>query len=127
MRALCVVILGLITMGLGSTQATLQAQDKVIGAIWEVWFKDPKTGKYQNAGFYRCTIDGKVYRDGKVIGSHKNTNLDNVEITITDLPKAQNNGVLKATKVTKAGTAWEGVHTIKSGAEIPIRMRLKAD
>ncbi len=127
MRASCVVILGLITMGLGSSQATLQAQDKVIGAVWEVWVKDAKTGKYQSVGLYRCNVDGKVYRDGKVVGSHKNTSMENVEITISNAPNAKSNGVTKTSKVTKTGTLWEGVHTTKDGTEIPIRMKLIAD
>lgn len=120
------IVLLLLLFGLVQTGTVSRAQDQVVGAIWEVWVKNPKTGKYDRFGLMRCTTDGKVFKDGKIIGSHKNTDQD-VEITIDNAPNAFNNGTSKATRVTKNGTAWEGVHTRKDGTEVPIRFRLIKD
>lgn len=103
------------------------AADTVIGAIWDVHWRNPDTDKYQNFGLIRCTTDGKVYRDGKVVGTHKNTGLEKVEINITDSGNPRFNGTSKATRVKKAGTIWEGVHKNPKGEELPIRMYLKKD
>jgi hypothetical protein len=117
--------LAVVTTFFGMNQ--LQSADKLIGAVWEVWAKNPKTEKYESRGLFRCTTDGKVFKDGKVIGTHKNTSLETIEITITDAPGPAANGVTKATKVAKNATLWEGVHENLKGEKIPIRFALKKD
>jgi hypothetical protein len=102
------------------------AQDKIIGAIWEIRVKLPGNDKYESKGFFRCTTDGKVYRDGELVGTHKNTGFEDVEITLTAAgPKV--NGVTKAKKVTKNGNGWEGVHTTNDNVKVPVRLLLKKD
>lgn len=103
-----------------------RAEDKIIGAVWQVTIKNDK-GKYVTFGLIRCTTDGKVFHDGKEVGTHKNTGLETVEITITNAANPLHNGVSKATKVAKDGTIWEGVHKRTDGKEIPARMQLKKD
>jgi len=103
------------------------SQDKVIGAIWDLHAKNPSTGKYESRGAFRCTVDGKVYKDGKIVGSHKTVSLETVEITITDAPNPRGNGTTKATRVTKTGSVWEGVHENLKGETVPVRLYLKKD
>jgi hypothetical protein len=102
-------------------------QDKVIGAIWELHAKNPSTGRYESRGAFRCTEDGKVYKDGKIVGTHKSVSLEAVEITITAAPNPRGNGTTKATRVTKTGSVWEGVHENLKGETIPVRLFLKKD
>jgi hypothetical protein len=104
------------------------AEDKYVGAIWSVKIKNEQTGEYDDLGLIRCTKDGKVYRDGKVIGSHKMTSLNNVEMEITAAKNPTNNGTWKANRVKKDGGVWGGVYTRKSdGKEFVVIMTLKAD
>lgn len=104
----------------------LRAEDKLIGAVWELHVKLPGKDKYESKGLLRCTTDGKVYRDGKVIGSHKNTGLDDIEIKIDGLDENWNS-VTTAKKVGKDGKSWEGVSKREKGDEVPVRLFLKKD
>ncbi len=103
------------------------AQDRVIGAIWDLHAKNPATGKYESRGAFRCTEDGKVYKDGKIVGTHKTVTLEAVEITISAAPNPRGNGTTKATRVTKTGSVWEGVHENLKGETVPVRLYLKKD
>lgn len=105
------------------------AEDKYVGAIWNVKYKSAQSGKYVDCGFFRCTTDGKVYRDGKVVGSHKTINLDNVEMEITGAKDpTRYNGTWKGIRVKKDGGVWEGVFIRKSdGKEFALVLILKAD
>jgi hypothetical protein len=113
----------LLCLGLTSVLAA----DDIVGAIWEVKWKNPKTREIRSFGVIRCTTDGKVYLDGKVVGTHKNTGRDTVEINITDSPRKILHGAWKVTRVTKDGAHWEGVIKNKAGEELPIRLVLKND
>ena len=112
---------------LGSSHAW--AEDKYVGAIWNVKYKSAQTGELVDCGLFRCTTDGKVYHDGKVIGSHKTIDLDNVELEITGAKDPTRfNGTWKGTRVKKDGGVWGGVFTRKSdGKEFPMVLILKAD
>jgi hypothetical protein len=103
------------------------AQDKVDGAIWELFVKNPKTDKWETRSKFRCTTDGKVYGDGKVVGTHKRAGAKKVEIIVTEAKEASNNGTFKGTRVAKDSSFWEGTYTKKDGTELPIRLRLIAD
>lgn len=104
------------------------AEDKYVGAIWSVKIKNEKTGEYDDHGLIRCTTDGKVYRDGKVVGSHKIVSLNNVEMEITAAKDPTNNGTWKANRVKKDGGVWGGVYTRKSdGKEFVVVLTLKKD
>ncbi|MFO0804008.1 MAG: hypothetical protein U0791_12920 [Gemmataceae bacterium] len=109
-----------------SWSGVCRAEDKIIGAIWQVNYKNDQ-GKYVSFGLIRCTVDGKVFIDGKEVGTHKNTGFEMVELEITNSPIPGVNGKSKATKVKKDGTVWEGVHKRADGKEVPIRMFLKKD
>lgn len=122
MRAL--LILACLFAGLWSSNA--RAEDEYVGAIWSVKVKNEETGKYVDYGLIRCTKDGKVYRDAKVIGSHKNVNLNKIQLEITEAE--QQNGTWKATRVKKDGGVWGGVYTRKSdGKEFSMFLILKKD
>jgi hypothetical protein len=110
---------------LGTT--SVLAADDIIGAIWEVKWRNPKTREIRSFGVIRCTTDGKVYLDGKVVGTHKNTGRATVEIKITDAPRKMLHGTWKVTRVTRDGTHWEGVINNQAGEELPIRLVLKND
>jgi hypothetical protein len=104
------------------------AEDKYVGVIWSVKVKNETTGQYVDYGLIRCTTDGKVYRDAKVVGSHKNINLNNVEVIITAAKDPTHNGTWKATRVKKDGGVWGGVYTRKSdGKEFAVYLILKED
>jgi hypothetical protein len=104
------------------------AENKYVGAIWKVKVKNEKTGKYVDYGLIRCTADGKVYRDGKVVGSHKNTALDKVKMVITGAKDPTNNGTWKATCIKKDASLWGGVYTRKSdGKEFAVYLILQED
>jgi hypothetical protein len=120
---MCVVVA--LVAGLGSP--LVRAADVLVGAVWQVNYKNPNTGMYQSFGLIRCTTDGKVFLDGKEVGTHKNSGLDAVEIEIANATNPGINGISKATKVAKNGTIWEGTHKHKDGRETPIRMFLKKD
>lgn len=123
MRTATVFVFGLV-LALG-TATGLRAEDKIIGAVWELWAKG-QDGKYKKHGEFRATLDGKVYHDGKVVGTHKSSGND-IEVTITDGKNEDKNGSFKGTKAAKAGTHWEGTFTNKKGTETPVRLRLVKD
>lgn len=104
------------------------AQDKIVGAVWTIKIKNEKTDKFEEFGTLRCTTDGKVFREGKVIGSHKKTSKDSVEMLITESNDPKFNGKLKASLIKKDGTVWGGVFTRDSdGKEFVMSMTLKRD
>jgi hypothetical protein len=121
------MIVALLLTGLWSSSAA--AQDEYVGAIWSVKVKNKETGQWDDFGFFRCTTDGKVYREGKVIGSHKNINLNNVQMEIkANKDGTRLGGTWKATRLKKDGRVWHGVYTRKSdGKEFVVAMILKAD
>ncbi|MFN9717323.1 MAG: hypothetical protein ACK58L_01430 [Planctomycetota bacterium] len=49
----------------------VRAEDRYVGTIWNVKVRSEQTGKYVDIEPIRCTTDGKVYREGRVIGRHK--------------------------------------------------------
>ena len=105
-----------------------RAEDQYVGAIWSVMLKAQESGKYYELCVIRCTTDGKVYSNGKVIGSHKNINLNKVEMKITGAKDPDKNGTWKANRVKKDGGVWDGIYTRKSdGKEFPMAMILKRD
>jgi hypothetical protein len=120
-----VSIVAALLLCLGPT--SVLAADDFIGAIWEVKSRNPKTGEIESLGVIRCTTDGKVYLDGKVVGTHKKTGRDTEEINVTDSPrKPKMKGTWKVARVTKDGAHWEGVIETSRGT-ISIRLVLKKD
>jgi hypothetical protein len=104
----------------------VRAEDKYIGAIWELRVKVPGKDAYESKGFFRATKDGKVYLDGKVVGSHKTTSLQDVEMKIDGLDAARN-GTTKVKRVKRDGSIWDGIHKTERGVEVPVRLFLKLD
>ncbi len=117
-----VLATGLLASGPGATHAA----DKAIGAIWEPYLKNPANDQWVKRPVFRCTPDGKVYADGKVVGSHKNKG-NNVEIVVTGSKVDANNGTFKEVRVTRDSSLWEGTYTSKAGVELPVRLKLLAD
>ena len=116
----------LAALALPALTPTARAEDKVVGAIWEMYTRDKDGKNVKTIGKFRATTDGKVFHDGKVVGSHK-ANGDDIELVVTDHPKGLN-GTFKGTKVSKAASEWGGRYTIKSnGKEIPIWLKLVKD
>jgi hypothetical protein len=107
-------------------QPIVSAADKVIGAVWELWVKNPANDQWITRGKFRCTTDGKVYFDGKVVGTHKSEG-DKVELVVTVAKDDANKGTFKGVKVAKDSSIWEGTFTKKDGSEVPIRLKLIAD
>lgn len=91
-----------------------RADDKVIGAVCELRVKLPGKEDYASKGLFRCTLDGKVHRDGRVVGRHKAVGADDVEITIDGMQPGYN-GTSRATRVEKGGRVWEGVGKNQKG------------
>ncbi|MEO2089688.1 MAG: hypothetical protein ABGY75_09355 [Gemmataceae bacterium] len=115
----------LTALALPTVTPVVRADDKVIGAVWEIFVKG-KDRKYTSYCKLRATTDGKVYEDGKVVGTHTSSG-DEFVMLITKSATEGHNGTMKGTKVDKAGKVYEGTHTSKEGKETPIRMKLVAD
>lgn len=125
MRRMSVLMAAFLCWGTAGSFPTF-AQDRVEGAIWESFAKNPKTDKWEKRGIFRCTTDGKVYVDGKVAGTHKTTKAT-VEIKITSAKVEANNGTFRGMRVAKDGTSWEGTYTKMDGTEVPVRLRMIVD
>lgn len=120
------MIFAFLFTALWSSQAW--AEDDYVGAFWSVKVRSEKADNWVDFGVIRCTTDGKVYAHGKVIGSHKNKNLNNVEMKITAAEIPTRNGTWKATRVKKDGGVWGGVYKRKSdGKEFQMVLTLKKD
>lgn len=107
---------------------TVLAEDKFVGAIWNVKVRSEQTGKFVEIEPIRCTKDGKVYRAGRVVGSHRNMGLNEVEMVIDKAQDPKLNGKWKANRVKKNGHIWQGIYTRKNdGKEFEVVLTLKND
>jgi hypothetical protein len=119
---LVVCILALI----GPMAATATVEDKFVGAIWQMRVKNEK-GEWIDVAKFRATKDGKVYFEGKQIGTHKSVNANEVTMEWTEKgPRL--NGKYKLLRVRKDGAWWAGTLTrANDGVEVPIRLGLIGD
>ena len=103
------------------------AEDDFIGAVWHLKVKPPGKRKYEDRGLIRCTTDGKVFIDGKEVGTHRNTNNTTVKFKISR-GGPNWNGEGKAVMVAKDNSIWEGKFTrASSGEKFPFRLFLRKD
>src|SRR5262245_14215911 len=108
---------------IGSMAAIATAEDKFVGAIWGMKVKNPQ-GEWIDVAKFRATRDGKVYFEGKQIGTHKSVNANEVTMEWTEKgPRL--NGKYKLLRVRKDGEWWAGTLTRASdGVEVPVRLGL---
>jgi hypothetical protein len=108
--ALVVVVLYVVVFA-----GVTQAQDKIVGAAWEVKFGPMKDSIVR----IRATPDGKVYdRGSEAVGAWKGDQ-EKVEMEITGFKgkQAQFNGTYVLTQIAKEGRArWSGKWTPPGGA-----------
>lgn len=116
---MCLFVL---VMGLVASVGTTTADDKV-GAIWSLPIKNSK-GEWVSTQF-RATVDGKVYFEGKQVGTHARKG-DDVEMVL-DKKSPRFNGTYSFKKVNRDATLWEGTFKGENGSEVPVRIKLVKD
>lgn len=103
----------LVGLLLFASASAIDADDKIVGASWEIKFDGKKDGP---TVWFRATHDGKVYDKGaEVIGSWKGDD-DKAEVEITGFKQARFNGTYVITNISNKKTPrWHGKFTPASG------------
>lgn len=121
--------LGVVVAGPGVPAVEVRAQDKIVGAMWEITFRFRET-KTTEVRRFRATPDGKVYASGspREIGTWTGSD-DDVTMTLTGLmgPNAKSNGTYRLVKFRKNPPTWRGTFTAPRGREIPVGVKLLRD
>ncbi len=111
----------------------VQAEDEVVGIIWEIGRK-MKDGKVKWEAVFRAAPNGKIWTVSKtkapeVVGHWSGTE-ENTKATV--FPSKHHElrkfiGDYEFVLVGKKPKIWEGTFTHKSGIEVPIIIRLIQD
>lgn len=123
MRTTMALALAALTL---TTTAGYSADDEFVGAIWTLRVKNPK-GEWIEATKFRATTEGKVFFEGKQVGTHKTKGAD--EITMTwDKKGPRLDGTYTLNRVKKDGEWWAGtLKRASDGKEVPVRLALVKD
>jgi hypothetical protein len=113
-----------LVLGLVASTGTTTADDKVVGAIWSLRIKNPK-GEWVGGTQFRATLDGKVYFEGKQVGTHARKG-DDVEMVL-DKKSPRFNGTYTFRKVKRDARLWEGTFKGANGSEARVRLKLVED
>jgi hypothetical protein len=117
--------LAAIIAGVVLVTAAGRADDKVVGAVWEITWTPPKGNEVTRK--FRATPEGKVYnKDAKEIGTWTGTN-DKATMKITDVEDDRFLGTYKMVQTRKDPPVFKGEFTNKKGREIPIKVKLVKD
>ena len=123
-------ILGLFAMAVLFTSAASSditaADDKFVGAIWSMRLKNPK-GEWAEVIKFRATTDGKIFHEGKQIGTHESKGTDDLAMT-WDKKGPLLNGSYKLIRVKKDNGWWAGTLTRAADSkDVPVRLGIVGD
>jgi hypothetical protein len=111
-------------VGLTVVSDPAPAEDEVVGAVWSMRMKN-KQGDWVEVVKFRATLDGKVFHEGKQVGTHTSKGED-IEIVI-DKVRPRLNGTYTFMKVRKDAKFWAGTLKRSDGSEEPARIVLLKD